>query len=209
MRIINAALSALLLTSLLAAGCGSVPSTEYYEVRCELDPAGEASRALGSSAMVRPFTTVELYARPNVAYRTSPYRLYYDQYREWAAAPGPLVRAQFARCLRRSGLFQTVVQRGFPATAEYHIFGRVLEFYELDQDDHKFAVLALELTLTDANERPLFCITPRAKVQAPPSKDLSGVAEAMSRALGQAFTEFLQTAQKHLPPAQQNTETAP
>jgi ABC-type uncharacterized transport system auxiliary subunit len=205
MRFVHTA-AAIALLIVLSAGCGSVPTTEYYDVRCAFEPVQDTAEPLEASVMVRPFSTVETYAQPPIAYRSGPYRLYYDRYREWAAAPGPLVWGEFTRCLRRSGLFQTVIHSGFPSRTDYQIFGRVLEFYELDEGDQRFAVLALELTVTDADERPIFCVSPRAKVAAPPAEDLSGVAGAMSQALERSFVDFLRAARKHLPPDEKAQE---
>ena len=69
------------------AACTTVPETEFYVLACK---GGEpVARPLGGSVTLLPFDAAEAYAATPVAYRSNPYRLYYDQYRLWAAPPAP------------------------------------------------------------------------------------------------------------------------
>lgn len=188
----------LLLVPVFITGCGSIPKTEHYDLHCEPQtPVPESSR-ISAAIAVRPFSAVESYSRPHIAYRESRYRLHYDNYRQWTAPPAQLTHNVFTQCLRYSELFSTVVTGSLPGQYQYQVYGRVLEFYELNRAQEKYAVVHLELTCTDLNGKALFTIAPRIQVKAPDSSDLSGLAQAMSDALKKACDQFVDTARQTL-----------
>jgi len=82
-------------------GCASGPEVEYYVLSCRNVPPVEASASLGGSVFVEPFTVADAYASPQVAYRSGPYRVYYDEYRQWAEPPERLIWSEFVECLLR------------------------------------------------------------------------------------------------------------
>ena len=188
------------------AGCGSLPENEYYDVSCPAAEPVPARQRVQGSVTVRPFGAMEAYSQPEIAYRSDPYRLHYDHYRKWAASPGTLADFEFAQYLSQSQLFDTVVHSSFPARTQYQIFGRVVDFYELNKDDEKFAVLTLEITLTDSSEEPVFSLITGATVKAPATDDLSGLARAMSLAMQEVFSDVLEETARRLASPQPKTK---
>ena len=208
MRLLRASLF-LVVVAAACVGCSSMPRTEYYTVRCELEGKDIPQKTLDVAVCIRSFTAAEPYDGQEVVYRSSPYRLHFDYYRLWAASPDRMVRREFASWLRASGCFSRVLCDDGPSGEEYVVRGRLLEFYELDEKDARYAVVLLELTLEDPDGKPIVSVCPPQKVKAPPSKDLSGVAEAMSQALQKTFAEFVRRAGKHLDASQEGAAAQP
>lgn len=191
------AFCAALLPALLLLGCGSVPTTEIYDVHCSTqDLQQKADEPTDESITVRPFSAPESYDRREIIYRKTPHRLHYDNYRRWAARPAAITRNEFIRCLRATDMFQQVLRDG--SGGDYQLFGRLLQFDELERDDGRWAAVSLEVTLTNSQEDPLFTRTLSAEVKAAESEDLTGLAEAMGSALREVVSEFVEEGQKHL-----------
>jgi len=172
------------------AACATVPETEFYILSCK---GGQpAAKPVGGSVTVLAFDAAEAYAATPVAYRSNAYRLRYDQYRLWAAPPARLVREQFIACLQKAALFERVAPSAVARDTDYVIEGKVVEFCELDEGGDLYASLKLELRLMDRKRAVLAAASPRAKVKAERTGDLSGLAEAMSAAAEKAFAEFFQ-----------------
>jgi len=187
------------------AGCTSTPMTEHYTLRpVAASGVPKAECNVDAAVTMTPFTAVEPYGRQEIVYRKQQYRLYFDDYRRWTSAPPRLLEQKCAAWLRKSGLFSAVTKD--EAAATYVVEGRVLEFYELDEKNQRYAVARLELSLVNRKGTTLFTIRPEYRIKAPPAEDLSGVAEAMSKAVGRALREFVRRTEEEFCPGSAGAE---
>lgn len=192
-------LMTLTIFSLLLCGCSSLPRTEYYDLACTAPQTVASNQQVPASVTVDPFTSVQSYSQAAIAYRSNPYRMHYDRYRQWASPPTQLTHKTFTECLRKSNLFRNVSDGTLPGHHKYKIHGRILEFYELNQNGQKYAVLEMELTCSERNNTVIFSLTPRAKVKAQTSENLTDFARAMSEAMKAVFSQFMTEAAEKLP----------
>ena len=192
----NALILSCMLVGAACAGCTTVPETEFYTLACR--GVAPREKPLAATAVVHAYSAADAYDETQIAYRTSPYRLRYDHYRLWAGPPARLVREEFIRCLRAANLFGTVLTGGSGREADYAVEGRVVEFYELGEGGERYAVLAMEMRLLDKSGALRLAAVHEAKVKAAAAGDLSGLAEAMSGALDEAFARFVDQAAKQI-----------
>jgi uncharacterized lipoprotein YmbA len=175
---------------LACVGCNSLPETEYYSLALPRPTPIPEEKRIAGKVEIMLFSCTEPYDTTQVAYRSQPYRLYYDNYRRWAANPARLIRNEFVEYLEGAALFEAVC---FPRTMpppRYRIRGKIINFYELDAEGELHAVLGLRLILTDRQEDRSLTFHHREKVAAQVGPDLSGLARAMSTALHSCAERF-------------------
>ena len=181
------------------AGCGSVPrpEVEYYLLDGgAVEPVAPEQR-VGDGVVVLNFKTAAAYAGRDVAYRSNPYRISYDEHRRWAEPPGELVAGEFARCLRESKLFDEVFY-GRTGMGSYTINGTILEMSEWDADGEWCAVLKLDLAVHRVGTLETLGVMTEARVRAEKTGDFTDMAEAMSEAVTEVCRQFVEAAARGL-----------
>jgi ABC-type uncharacterized transport system auxiliary subunit len=138
--------------AVLAAGCvgGNSIQRTYYSLQY---PSGEAAQVYVSARYpaqlrVRRVDTSIAYARQEIVYRSNDYELRYYWYRLWVAKPDKMVGELLTAHLRRSNLFESVVDRIGDTLPDYELVPELLAIEELDSTDGRwFAHLAMRVSL--------------------------------------------------------------
>jgi uncharacterized lipoprotein YmbA len=186
--------AALLIPLLLWCGCGQPPMLVQKYLLDYPAPVVKAA-PLEESLRVETFAVAEAFNSTAMVYRTSPYQAETYNYSRWRVTPGYLVTDYLARDLRDSHLFKAVLPAGSPTKARFTLEGGVQEIQELDQGETWQASLALTVTLLDTSQdditkRVVFQKNYRA-AESLTEKTPAGLAQAMSRALGQLSAQII------------------
>ncbi len=177
---------------LMLAGCSSLPQTEYYRLSCDYDDQGFSDEHINASLELLPFKVAFPYARTEIAYRKNDYRIYYDRYRQWTAAPAKLVREEVGDYIRASGIFDKVYESPSSHTdTRYTLRARIREFVELKEDNQRFALLRMDLMFTDTRREKQLIVNTCSRTPIKAGGDLTGFARAMSRNLEKACSKSM------------------
>jgi uncharacterized lipoprotein YmbA len=187
--------SALLIILLLGCGCGQPPMLVQKYLLDYPAPMVQKSTPLNDSLKVEQFAVAQAFNTTAMVYRTSPYKAENYHYSRWRVNPGYLIADYLARDLRDAHLFKAVLSADSPSKARFALEGGVQEIQEVDQGEVWQASLALSITLLDTSEseitrRVLFQKNYQA-TEAMTEKTPAGLAEAMSRALGQLSPQII------------------
>lgn len=172
----------------LLISCGaSRPEVRHYTLALPL-PEGARDAEAKKTLLVRHLAARAPYDQERMVYRSSPYRVDFYHYHQWASPPGEQVAEWALRYLRQSGLFAQVV--AFPgATGDLVLGGVIRDFEEVDKGDVWEAVLAVDLWLARAeNQPPLWTRSYRVS-RAAARRNPEAIAQAMSQNLEQVLKQ--------------------
>ena len=102
----------LALAVLLTAGCGSVPTKQYYVLNY-LPSMNKRQNPNPYPITIRlkEFSIEEAYNRPQIVYRQSPFQLKYYVYRVWAVKPTRMITDLVHKHLVSANLASSIVRR--------------------------------------------------------------------------------------------------
>jgi len=186
---------AALLLAVLMAGCGKPPTLVQKYLLEYPPPVPRASAPLAEGIKVEPFAVAQAFNSTAMLYRPNPYQSEAYTYHRWRVSPGYLVTDYLLRDLRKSGLFQAVLPASSADKARFVVEGGVEEIQEIDAPEGWYAVLALNVTLLDQNEKE---VTRRVvfqkgyRAEEPlMEKTPGGLAQGMSRAMARLSAEII------------------
>ena len=146
------------------------------------------------SLKVERFTEVAVFNTSAMMYRPEPFKLDAYQYHRWRVHPADLIGDHLLRDLRKSGLFKAVFSHLDPQEGRFILEGGVEEFLEIEEQDRRQAVLALNVTLLDSSARSLpdrILFQKRYRFQEPlEEKTPRGLAKGLSQTM-RKFSEAL------------------
>jgi ABC-type uncharacterized transport system auxiliary subunit len=132
-------------------------------------------------------------------YKEGPNLRNVDPYNRWRTKPGEMATENLVRDLRNSGLFRGVISYSDSGEPRYLLEGQVDEFLEVSEKNG-LAVLSLNVTLLDLKKREIAerMIFQREYTVAQPcsEKTPAGLAQGMSRAMGEISRQILLDLQK-------------
>jgi cholesterol transport system auxiliary component len=135
-------------------------------------------------------------------YKEGPNLRNVDPYNRWRTRPGEMATESLVRDLRNSGLFRAVISYSDSGEARYLLEGQVDEFLEVSEKDGSKAVLSINVTFLDLKKSEIVerMIFQRDYKVAEPcaEKTPAGLAQGMSRAMGEISRQILLDLQKAL-----------
>lgn len=141
-----------LCAAILCAGCAGVPEKKYYVLNYEPEPLHErrSEAPYPYTIRVKEFSIEQVYAKPQLVYRKSPFQLQYYFYRTWAVKPTRMVTDIVQKHLNAVNLVSHVILRFDEGASrpDFELTGNIEAIEEYDSDEVWFAHLALRLTLT-------------------------------------------------------------
>lgn len=183
---------------LALAGCGKPPLLRHYTLTLTLPQVlTQATTGPGPlpalpSLEVRRLSVHDPYAQSRMVYRSSPYRVDFDDLHLWASPPAEQVSNGTIRYLRASGLFNRVL--GVPYTPQDQdliLGGAVRQFEEIDRKDSWEAALGIDFWLLRAGDQRPFWFHSYQATRRAARRNPEAVAEAMSRALEQVLQDLV------------------
>ncbi len=174
-------MKALAITLVLAACGGKLPETHFYQLA---EPTANAASGPGVPLVIETLAADSAYDDDRMVYRVTPYRLDYNNYHRWSAAPGTLIADYLERAFESSGRFGAVTRDASAAEAPVMLGGRVVAIEEVDVAKDKWvARIVLELTLTDTTSGEVLWTEQFEETEPMPRQHPEGLARALSVAL--------------------------
>lgn len=131
--------------------CGNIPVKKYYILNYEPEMLRQkkASSPYPCTIRIKEFDIEQVYDKPQIVYRKSPFELQYYFYRVWAVDPTRMITDIVYKHLVTASLVSHVIRRldqGF--RPDYELSGMIEALEEYDSDEVWFAHLALRVNLT-------------------------------------------------------------
>jgi uncharacterized lipoprotein YmbA len=179
-------------------GCigGGAPAPHVRQYILEYPPPS-VGKIAGTDALlkVERFGVARALAGPAMLYRQGAFRrdAYHD--RRWRVAPADMVTDFLQRDLMQAGLFRAVLAARDPEDTRFVLSGWLEEFSEVDDGEHRKAVLEATVTLLDLSVREIpgrvvFQKNYRCEAPFAQAGD-ADLAESMSRAMSQFSAQVI------------------
>ena len=198
-------LGLLFLAMVLITSCslGARPSYQVNQYTLEYpSPILKESASINELVRVGRFSAAQTYNTSAMIYKEGPNLRNVDPYHRWKTKPGEMATEYLVRDLRNSGLFRAVISYSNSGETRYLLEGQVDEFLEVSEKDGRKAVLSLNVTFLDLKKREIAerMIFQRDYKVAEPcaEKTPAGLAQGMSRAMGEISRQILLDLQKAL-----------
>ena len=197
-------LASLFLSMVLIASCslGARPSYQvnYYTLEYP-SPILKESASNNELIRVERFSVAQTYNTSAMIYKEGSNLRNADPYNRWRTKPGEMATENLVRDLRNSGLFRAVISYSDSGETRYLLQGQVDEFLEVSEKNG-LAVLSLNVTFLDLKESDVAerMIFQREYTVAQPCAERTpvGLAQGMSRAMGEISRQILLDLQKAL-----------
>lgn len=144
--------SALLLLTILVAGCGGARPVKYYVLDVNPAPANSPSAQIPVTLLVARLVASHLYHDDRLVYGSGPVQLGTYEYDRWAEPAADMVQDMLVTILRSSGQFRSVSKVTSNVRGEYVVRGHLFAMYGVDQPE-LVARFTLQLQLYDPGTR--------------------------------------------------------
>jgi cholesterol transport system auxiliary component len=171
-------------------GCANIGKPHYDVENYLLNytaPTFENKIKLDKTIRISRFTIAAAYNNQNMIFRTNDYNVDFFNYNRWAVNPADMIADILLRDMQESGLFRAVFSRYAAEETRFIIQGGINDFFLRVGDNGKVAVIAMEITLKDSQQKEA---TKRILFQKKYSREESltdqspqGYCQAMSKAL--------------------------
>jgi len=140
--------SALLMLTILIAGCGAARPVKYYVLDVNPAPANATAAQIPVTLLVGRFTASHLYHDDRLVYGSGPVQLYTYEYDRWAEPAADMVQDMQVTVLRSSGQYRAVSKVTSNVRGEYVVRGHLYAIYGVDQPE-LVARFTIQLELYD------------------------------------------------------------
>jgi len=140
--------SALLMLTILIAGCGAARPVKYYVLDVNPAPANSPSAQIPVTLLVGRFIASHLYHDDRLVYGSGPVQLGTYEYDRWAEPAADMVQDMLVTILRASGQFRSVSKVTSNVRGEYVVRGHLFAMYGVDQPE-LVARFSIQLELYD------------------------------------------------------------
>jgi cholesterol transport system auxiliary component len=144
-------------TAFLLSGCfGGQAGRTMQQYALEYTPeVPQGVAMLPETLTVDKFTAAQLYSTTAMVYQEEPYQRNQYSYHRWRVNPADLVADSLLRDLRNAGMFRGVFQHRSSEPSRYLLTGDVEEFREYDDQEGRWALVSLNVTLLDTSRQAL------------------------------------------------------
>jgi len=180
----------LIICFVILQGCANIGKPHYNVENYLLNyiaPTFENKIKLDKTIRISRFTIASAYNNQNMIFRTNDYNVDFFNYNRWAVNPADMIADILLRDMQESGLFRAVFSRYEAEETRFIIQGGINDFFLRAGDNGKVAVIAMEITLKDSQQKEA---TKRILFQKKYSREESltdqsprGYCQAMSKAL--------------------------
>jgi ABC-type uncharacterized transport system auxiliary subunit len=140
--------SALLMLTIMMAGCGAARPVKYYVLDLNPAPASSPSAQIPVTLLVGRFVASHLYHDDRLVYGSGPVQLGTYEYDRWAEPAADMVQDMMVTVLRSSGQFRAVSKVTSNVRGEYVVRGHLYSMYGVDQPE-LVARFSIQLELYD------------------------------------------------------------
>lgn len=116
-------------------------------------PTFENKTRQDKTIRISRFTIAAAYNNQNMIFRTSDYNVDFFNYNRWAVNPADMIADILLRDMQESGLFRAVFSRYAVEETRFIIQGGISDFFLRIGNSGKVAVIAMEITLKDSQQK--------------------------------------------------------
>jgi ABC-type uncharacterized transport system auxiliary subunit len=127
--------SALLMLTILIAGCGAARPVKYYVLDVNPAPANATAAQIPVTLLVGRFTASHLYHDDRLVYGSGPVQLGTYEYDRWAEPAADMVQDMLVTVLRSSGQYRAVSKVTSNVRGQYVVRGHLYAMYGVDQPE--------------------------------------------------------------------------
>ena len=170
-------------------GCGSPHPIKYYAVQIPAAPS-PSSAVYPIDLVVKRLTGPSLLESAPIVYRNGPNQMGTYAYHRWEDAPVEMIQARLIRVLRSTGQYQSVVEAGSVAGAEFVVRGRLYDFEELSGPSLAGQV-TMEFELCDRKTGKVLWTHYYSQSEPADGKEVTNVVQALERNLDRGLKEVV------------------
>ena len=141
--------TAVLLLSVLVAGCGAARPAKYHQLTVPTDAAADPTgQVYPVTIIMGPLLSSHLYREDQIVYSSNAENMGVYEYERWAEPPTEMIEEVLLRALRSSGRYRAVYAQHSSIHGDYLLHGRLYDFKEMTGHSMS-ARLSLEMELRD------------------------------------------------------------
>jgi ABC-type uncharacterized transport system auxiliary subunit len=172
--------SALLMLTILIAGCGAARPVKYYVLDVNPAPASSPSAQIPVTLLVGRLAASHLYHDDRLVYGSGPVQLGTYEYDRWAEAPADMVQDMLVTVLRSSGQYRAVSKVTSNVRGDYVVRGHLYAMYGVDQPE-LVARFTIQLELYDPTARTTVWSQIYTHDEPVQAKTVTAIVEAMDK----------------------------
>jgi ABC-type uncharacterized transport system auxiliary subunit len=180
-----------------AAACMSSPPKRYFQLNLGVS-GQEQWPHFDKNLLLGPVIVDDVYSDYRIIYRVSAYELNYYAYEFWAEKPDQLVGDALADALAKRDVFLRVDREISKATPDFILRANVRALEEIDRVDAWAGRLAMGLDFVDFKTEEILASHSFDRTERLPQKEVSNLAPAISRILGEELKSALEVLAKKL-----------
>lgn len=181
---------AILLLSVLVAGCGATRPAKFYELTIPTDNAADPSGDVYPvTILMGPILSSHLYREDHIVYGSNGESMGIYEYQRWAEPPTEMIQDVLFRALRSSGRYRSVYAQRSSTQGDYLLRGHLYDFKEVTGPPMS-ARFALSLELRDTKTGDTVWNHLYNRDEPVSGKSVSAVVAALDRNVQRATTEF-------------------
>jgi ABC-type uncharacterized transport system auxiliary subunit len=194
--------------SFLLSGCfGGQPGRAMQQYALEYTPdVSQGFSMFPETITVGRFSSAQLYGTTAMIYQEEPFQRDQYSYHRWRVIPADMVTDCLLQDLRSSGMFRAVFNHKNSEPSRYLLTGYIEDFREYDDNDGRWAIVSINVTLLDTSRQELpdsllfqknyrFAEPIDEKVPAGMAK---GMSQAMAKLSGQLMGDIFKAVQASL-----------
>jgi cholesterol transport system auxiliary component len=188
---------AILLLSVLVAGCGAARPAKYYELTVPTENANDApDNVFPVTILIGPIMSSHLYREDHIVYGSNAESMGIYEYQRWAEPPTEMIQDVLLRALRSSGRYRAVYARRSSFAGDYVLRGHLYDFKEMEGSPMS-ARVTLELALRDTKTGNNVWTHLYNHDEPVSGKTVSAMVAALNRNVQRATNEFLTSMAQH------------
>ena len=199
------ALSMLVLTASLAAGCGAARPSKYYQLTVPADlPATTNSNPLPITLLIGRVTAPALYREDQIVYSSGAENMGTYEYQKWAEPPTEMIAEVMLRQFRASGRYHGVYTLRSDIHGDFLLHGHLYDFKEV-AGSPLLGRVTMELELRDIKTGAVVWTHFYRHDEPASGKDVGAVVAALDKNVQQGIAEFRASLDQYFaehPPAQ-------
>jgi cholesterol transport system auxiliary component len=117
--------------ALIAASCGSVPATKYYQLSVPSITPPANAEPFPVTLLVGPISASHLYREDHLVFAASAEQMGTYEYQHWVAPPTEMIEELLLRDLRATGRYRSVAQLTSSSRGDFVLHGHLYDFKEI------------------------------------------------------------------------------
>lgn len=173
----------------LAAGCGSVPATKYYQLSVSNAAPAHNANPFAVNLLIGTISASHLYREDHLVFALNPEQMGTYEYHQWVAPPTEMIQDILVRNLRASGQYRSVTQLTSASRGDFVLRGHLYDFKEISGAPMA-ARVTLDFELRDSKASQVVWTQHYSHDEPVDGKDVSAVVAALDRNVQQAAAQL-------------------